>query len=809
MAVSVQSINLTTSSMTPKLKIFAKRNDAGSRFIRVSLFVTNSWRERVLIPASSEVFINAEKPDGTKTVSAGVVNEDGSVTVPVTGQTLASLGDVECDISIVSAEPSILTSASFTVEVVESQRDDELVESSDEFSLLTAELAFLAESKTSDIKGITYESVDARLEASETDVSTLQSDALISKIPSSAIINDLTTGGITNVLSAEQGKALSEQAATIQSNLSTAQTDISTLQSDTLISKTSISKNTSQINSIQSVVTNLNPNGEARVNIDTANQVVPLPINAAQGGVKSVMRGMTLTNLVENGDFSNGTDGWRAVNSARETIRAEQERLILSSYGQYSSVARTTKTINVANSNIFYISINYERLRSDVSLLKVRFDIETILTKSHLTDGKNFASAIYSSTSDFHGVSIQIDTLQDEISGGDLADVLAIDDITVIDLTAHGLTDLTLPQLDAMTADYIDGTQSVGGMMRLRSVGKNLFDFDDTYTSKYGAVLKVDYTKKQLSGVAIGDAMGWVFKDTLIEYTSGQAMSYSAVFASPNSVRPRLLIRLFDKYKANISDLSTADGWMLNAAYEALRPTNSNADSSSFITNDPNVLYIQLGLVFYDLVAGTRVTISDIQLEHGTATPYEPYTETIQYIQADTLKRAPTGEHDEISDGKLIKQIDENGDVLAEPIITENVTSGNLISHPKGAIYLEHALFDAGVYDSGITVLNAAYPIKTLETISTIDFVTGVETPIDVSTATISSDGLSFTHTDIANDDIVFFTYFYDYGGVYGENTYSYLDSNHVMIDTVTGKVYKEVKTVTNGELTSTLEEVF
>ena len=44
---------------------------------------------------------------------------------------------------------------------------------------------------------------------------------------------------------------------------------------------------------------------------------------------------------------------------------------------------------------------------------------------------------------------------------------------------------------------------------------------------------------------------------------------------------------------------------------------------------------------------------------------------------------------------------------LTEPIVTENVTSGTLISYPGGTVYAEPALADAGVYDSGITVLNA------------------------------------------------------------------------------------------------------
>ena len=50
------------------------------------------------------------------------------------------------------------------------------------------------------------------------------------------------------------------------------------------------------------------------------------------------------------------------------------------------------------------------------------------------------------------------------------------------------------------------------------------------------------------------------------------------------------------------------------------------------------------------------------------------------------------------------------------------------------------------IYNNGITVLNTDKPIATFK-VSKIDFATGAETPLGVSTAVITQDGpLSFTH---------------------------------------------------------------
>ena len=59
------------------------------------------------------------------------------MTVELTNQALAAAGTAYCDIEIRTSDNSqIITSASFTIEIEKSQRDDNAVESSNEFSAL-------------------------------------------------------------------------------------------------------------------------------------------------------------------------------------------------------------------------------------------------------------------------------------------------------------------------------------------------------------------------------------------------------------------------------------------------------------------------------------------------------------------------------------------------------------------------------------------------------------------------------------------------------------------------------------------------
>lgn len=145
---------------------------------------------------------------------------------------------------------------------------------------------------------------------------------------------------------------------------------------------------------------------------------------------------------------------------------------------------------------------------------------------------------------------------------------------------------------------------------------------------------------------------------------------------------------------------------------------------------------------------------------------------------------------------------------LAVPVVTQVSQPQSLISYPSGTVYAEPIIADAGLYTDKMTILNTDAPIKRLDRLSVVDFLTGVETQLDVSQAVIAVDELSFTHPEIEEGAIVFFEYEYEYDGTQPEIEAEYYDSRYVLKDSVTGKYYKVVPTVANGVLTNGLVEV-
>ena len=145
---------------------------------------------------------------------------------------------------------------------------------------------------------------------------------------------------------------------------------------------------------------------------------------------------------------------------------------------------------------------------------------------------------------------------------------------------------------------------------------------------------------------------------------------------------------------------------------------------------------------------------------------------------------------------------------LAEPVEVPVEVSGTLLSNPSGTVYVEPVVADAGIYNDGISVLHQDLPIDYVEKLSRVDFTTGLETELDVSKVAVSEDRKSFTHPDLVDGDIVFFTYHYDVESTIGETTIEYYDSRYVLKDDVTGKFYKVLPKVSNGELINELVEV-
>jgi hypothetical protein len=120
--------------------------------------------------------------------------------------------------------------------------------------------------------------------------------------------------------------------------------------------------------------------------------------------------------------------------------------------------------------------------------------------------------------------------------------------------------------------------------------------------------------------------------------------------------------------------------------------------------------------------------------------------------------------------------------LLATPIETEILSLGIPQSYQGGTIYVDEMMADADLYTTNALISNTAYPIKTLDRIVRIN-ADGSQTELAISGATIAGDKLSFTHTGLVANDIVWFSYTYDIANTFKSlTTATYYDNPFIAV---------------------------
>ena len=132
------NISLEMSGDTKFYMVSAKQGDKATRYVIAKLL--NNGAEYT-IPSGSRAVVNIKKPDGKHVYNT--CSYSGSVvTVELTNQALAAAGTAYCDIEIrTSDNTQIITSASFTIEIEASMRDESAILSSNEFTELEDRIA--------------------------------------------------------------------------------------------------------------------------------------------------------------------------------------------------------------------------------------------------------------------------------------------------------------------------------------------------------------------------------------------------------------------------------------------------------------------------------------------------------------------------------------------------------------------------------------------------------------------------------------------------------------------------------------------
>lgn len=128
-----QEITLDVDKNTEFKYIYAKQGDKGSRFVKAT-FIKNG--EKLEVGKDEKAIFRARKPDGHSVMYEATVNEDKTITVELTEQTLAVEGVVDADIKIESPSGEVLSCANFKIEVEIAPLGNN-IESSNEFLVLT------------------------------------------------------------------------------------------------------------------------------------------------------------------------------------------------------------------------------------------------------------------------------------------------------------------------------------------------------------------------------------------------------------------------------------------------------------------------------------------------------------------------------------------------------------------------------------------------------------------------------------------------------------------------------------------------
>ena len=142
MAQIIKEITVDVAKRNLFQAIVAKQHDTNSRFLKVTL---ENEGVKITVETSSVVVINAKRADGSAAAFAGSVNEDGSVTVPLTPWMLELDDLVKCDISVVDSESRKLTSTSFELEVETAAYGDDEITEDENYDLLVSLLSSVAD----------------------------------------------------------------------------------------------------------------------------------------------------------------------------------------------------------------------------------------------------------------------------------------------------------------------------------------------------------------------------------------------------------------------------------------------------------------------------------------------------------------------------------------------------------------------------------------------------------------------------------------------------------------------------------------
>jgi len=358
-----------------------------------------------------------------------------------------------------------------------------------------------------------------------------------------------------------------------------------------------------------------------------------LPENLVEGQINdAIIEGLTAINLVKNGNFSNSTTNWY-TDGANLSVSSNMMNVKGNGSSKYCFLGQKIST-SVAGKKYF--------LRAKVRVTNsqcTRIVLYGYSDNNIRADAKTLNSPVQNQEYSLYGIAdfsngtgafslLMYHEYADASTATDK--IMEVKEVFVKELTGEDLA-LTADQINLKYLHWFDGTKSVPASLRIKTIGKNLYD----------------PSKARLGTIN----------------SSGQIIS-----SDSNVISDYIKIKPNTSYKFSVQ--------------------NSNYVVNGFILYDNQKRYIRSGTITGDITDSNAgyvicrfrksdssvMTLDDVEkakpmLEEGpTVTEYEEYKESIQYISAKDsqgnlieLRSLPNGVKDAINTqkNKLIKRVSD------------------------------------------------------------------------------------------------------------------------------------------------------
>ncbi len=554
--------------------------------------------------------------------------------------------------------------------------------------------------------------------------------------------------------------------------------------------------------------------------IEVTSSVFSLPSNGVKSPVSvGEVSGNTNTNIINNGIFDDGTNDWTPGSS---TLSVSNNTLSITSNGatyfpQSSQITNVPiivgkklyvkARIRVTNSNCLWLRLY---LRGSVTEGTRQYAINQ---SPPIENNWYDVSAIITIPSDAAGyVRIMLEhTYADAATAN--GKTMEVQEITVVDLTAEGLDSLTADECNARW-NWFDSTKSTNSVL-VKSVGKNLFG-DSLELGAYSSVgakisdanvlRSVGKTRiKPSTTYKLSSDLGYTFSASTYDLSGNfisRAFGITSFTTESNAAYVAIATTVSGQnnldVKIQLEEGSIATSYAkyeksevyFNGKLNSIQDVNGNITtrdkvdfSSGVYTQNTNKVIVQSADITslntsnggYDIVQIDGVSELDHIINvstkaniytadgynitiYGTATPNTWYQSTgkLRIVVAKGQYSSLADAQAKLTGTTLIYQ-------LATPT-TEQQSIPPLIAYSNGTISIEPVVQDVGIYNNGITITNTDLPIKSIESVTKIEYDEyGNRKLTTIAPSMIShTNGITITITGASKDDMYEYVYHYD-----------------------------------------------